>query len=129
MAKRIPKINFFKAAWAVDRARCELQRLGFQVEVPNCPTKPGPDLEILHKPGEIYVLPRPSIEVKLASLSKCKRGKAWRVNRVGALRRKDDLIAIVFPNGHVHLDAMKDHLKLCNKSGDRYLHGLGRFFA
>ena len=125
MARRIPKINFFKGSWAADRARHELQRLGFQVGIPACSTQPGPDLVLaaIPKIGVAHV------EVKLAMLSKCKRGKAWRVNRVGALRRKDDLIAIVFPSGYVHLDPMKDHLKLCNKSGDRYLAGLGRFFA
>lgn len=63
-----------------------------------------------------------SVEVKLAFWNK----SAWRVNRV--TRKKDDLIAIVFPGGHVQVEAMKDHLKLCNASGDRYITLLGRFF-
>ena len=125
MARRYSRENKTKAAWSVDRARAELQRLGFQVAVPACPTEEGPDLLL----AAIPKIGTATVEVKLAGLSKCAKGKAWRVNRVGKLRQKDDLIAIVFPNGHVHLDAMRDHLKLCNKSGDRYLHGLGRFFA
>lgn len=114
----------FKGAWAVDRARSELQRMGFQVELPNCPSESGPDLELIYN----FVEPV-RVEVKLATLSKCGRGHAWRVNRVCKDRLGDDLIAIVFPIGHVIIGALSDHRKLCNKSGDRYLRDLGRIFS
>ncbi len=33
----------------------------------------------------------------------------------------DDLISIVLPNGYVLLEPMRDHLKSCSTSGDRFL--------
>lgn len=121
--------NKDKGSWAVDRARTELQRMGLCVEVPRCPTSPGPDLEILYRnPGPNFMEPI-RVEVKLANLAKCGKGKAWRVNRVCRNRHKDDLIAIVFPNGAVILLDMKSHLKLAGKNGDRYLRLLGRVFG
>lgn len=105
--------------WAVWRARTELQHLGHSVEVPQNVNIPGPDL-VFHLPGQRAQ----TCEVKLAHWNVGSYAGAWRVNRV--TRKKDDYIAIVFPSGYVHFEAMKDHLKLCNKSGDRYLTALGR---
>lgn len=126
------KLGHEKAEWAVDRARTELQKLGYSVAIPEHVCKNGPDLICLGYVRDltVHVYPiraRICVEVKLAMLSKCKGGHSWRVNRV--TRKKDDLIAVVFPSGAVTFLDMKSHLRLCNKSGDRYLHKLGVFFS
>lgn len=108
--------------WATSRAREELQRLGFAVDIPNHTCARGADLHF-HIPG----LRVQTCEVKLAHWNVGSKAGAWRVNRV--TRKKDDYIAFVFPNGRVHFEKMRDHLKLCNASGDRYLTALGRLLA
>ncbi len=60
-----------------------------------------------------------SIEVKRAVQPKGKNG--FRVRRVEKKRCNDDLIAIVFPSQYVLLEPMQDHLRCCNKQGDRFL--------
>lgn len=110
-----------KAEWAVDRARRFIQDLGYTVQIPNHVCLPGADLCVMMRDRKAA-----AIEVKLAMWNVGSKAGAWRVNRV--TRKKDQFIAIVFPSGHVHLDSMRDHLKLCNKSGDRYLTALGRLF-
>lgn len=116
MTENKSRLGHEKALWAVDRARVELQKLGYSVEPPSGVCVNGPDLLF----GRSFF--DKTCEVKLAMLIK----RAWRVNRV--TRKKDDYIAIVFPSGYVHFDEMKTHLKLCNKSGDRHLTALGRLF-
>ena len=111
------KLGHEKAEWAVDRARCELQRVGYVVYPGDHVCKNGADLKAHGTNGRIW-----TIEVKLVLWNK----EAWRVNRV--TRKMDDVIAMVFPSGVVHFEMMRDHLKACNKSGDRYLTALGRFF-
>lgn len=106
-----------KALWAVDRARSELQRLGYTVGPPLHVCAKGSDL-IFARPGKRAL----TCEVKLVMHNK----RAWRVNRV--TRKKDDFIALVFPSGHVVFEKMGDHLRNCNRSGDRYLTALGRFY-
>ena len=58
-----------------------------------------------------------SVEVKPAQ----KADGYWRTNPVYEKRKSDDLVAIVFPCGYVLVEPMKDHLKSCNKSGQRKL--------
>lgn len=60
-----------------------------------------------------------SVEIKKAMPVKGRN--VLRVRRVEEKRKGDDLVAIVLPNGYVLLEPMKDHLKLCNKTGDRFL--------
>lgn len=106
-----------KGEWAVDRARYELQRMGYSVAPPEHACKHGPDLVAwIGSKKEFHV------EVKLARWNK----GAWMINRV--TRKMDHVIAIVFPSGRVCFESMKDHLKLCNKSGDRYISALGEIF-
>jgi hypothetical protein len=111
------KIGHEKALWAVDTARRFFQAIGYSVPIPNHVCANGPDIAVTMPNRKVI-----HVEVKLAMWNK----KAWRVNRV--TRKKDEFIAIVFPSGFVHVDEMKDHLKLCCKSGDRYLTALGRLF-
>jgi hypothetical protein len=111
-----------KAEWAVDRARSELQRMGFVIGIPGHVCAKGADLLVHGVNGGNW-----RCEVKLAMLSKCGGGSTWRVNRV--TRKKDDLIAIVFPSGAVVILDMKSHLKLCGPNGDRYIQGLGKVFG
>lgn len=105
-----------KAAWAEERARAELQRLGFSVEPPGKLCEHSTDLVAVRGVRHFHV------EVKLAIWNK----RAWLVKRV--TRTKDEVIAIVFPSGAVHFEDMKTHLALCSRSGDRHLTALGRFF-
>lgn len=110
------RLGHEKGAWAEDRARSELQRLGFSVDPPGEPCARGTDL-VARRGSESF-----TVEVKLVIWNK----RAWRVNRV--TRVNDDMIALVFPSGAVHLDDMETHAILCARSGDRYLTLLGRFF-
>lgn len=114
------RLGHEKAAWAVDRARAHLQYLGYIVPVPSGVCVQGADLNIYK--SQFPKAKKFTVEVKLAMWNK----RAWRVNRV--TRIHDDYIAIVFPSGHVQLEAMGDHLTLCSGSGDRYLTSLGRLF-
>lgn len=61
-----------------------------------------------------------SVEIKKASYPN-KNSKVLRVRRVEVNRKKDDLIAIVLPNGYCLVEPMRDHLKCCNGQGDRFL--------
>ena len=106
-----------KAAWAVDRARRFLQDLGFSIEPPKGVCVQGPDL-FGYRGGGATVY----FEVKLAM----KNGRGWRVNRV--TRKEDDYICIVFPCGHVQIESMKDHLRLCAPSGDRWITAMARVY-
>lgn len=58
-----------------------------------------------------------SVEIKTAS----KVNNSYRIRKVEKSRLGDDMIAIAFPNGYVLLEPMKQHLKSCNKSGDRFI--------
>lgn len=60
-----------------------------------------------------------SVEIKNAI--KPKNKNVFRVRGVEITRQNDDLIAIVFPNGYVLIEPMRDHLKCCNKQGDRFI--------
>jgi hypothetical protein len=110
------RLGHQKAAWAVDRARAELQRMNYQVEPPQGVCVQGPDLVATR--GQ----KRFTVEVKLAIYHR----RAWQVNRV--TRKDDDVIAIVWPSGAVWFDLMSQHLACVGASGDRYLTALGRFF-
>jgi hypothetical protein len=66
-----------------------------------------------------------SVEVK----STCKRiGGGWCVSRVAPLRRGDDLVALVLPNGYTYIDSMKNHLGMCSKDGMRSISKIVREF-
>lgn len=111
------KLGHEKALWAVDTARRFFQSAGYAVPVPNHVCAHGPDLCIMMRDRKAV-----AVEVKLVMWNK----NAWRVNRV--TRKTDQFIAMVFPSGRVQVESLKDHLKLCNKSGDRYLTALGKLF-
>lgn len=72
----------------------------------------GPDLTV-RMDKEI------TVEVKMAGWMKWKG--TYRTSTVKPQRRSDDLIAIVFPSGNIHIEPMCEHLAKCQTSGHRYL--------
>jgi hypothetical protein len=101
---------------SVDIARAYFLDLGYHVTQKRSVSANGPDLVILSGSDSFRV------EVKTSSLNK----RAWRVPPV--LRQEDDLVALVFPSGAVHVDSMSDHQALCTLSGYRYVTVLGRLY-
>lgn len=96
-----------------DYVRKTLKVLGFKCTKPRKKNANGVDLFAVK---DDYVL---SVEIKKAD--KGKNVNVLRVRGVSEPRKNDDLIAIVLPCGYVLLEPMQDHLKLCNKQGDRFL--------
>jgi Holliday junction resolvase-like predicted endonuclease len=86
-----------------------LKKMGFKTTKPRHKNANGSDLFAIK---DNYVL---SVEVKKATKIK----NVFRTRRV--TRTHDDLIAIVFPFDYVLIEPMRDHLKCCNKGGDRFL--------
>lgn len=80
--------------------------LGFEVEHTE---SYGPDLRC--KIGDIEW----TIEVKRCS----KSSGSWRTGKVRVARKKDDLVAIVLPNGRIYVDSMTNHLKQSDVSDRR----------
>jgi hypothetical protein len=56
-----------------------------------------------------------TVEVKKAFFS-C---RSWRVTPVSRKSRNSRYIAIVLPDGFIHIESMKDHMALCSKNGNR----------
>lgn len=77
----------------------------------------GPDLIIDNGVDEPQ-----TVEVKQPF--KCTR--CWQVPRVRESRRYDDLIAIVMPNGFVHVEDMAEYMKGCNRYGSKNVTALVR---
>jgi Holliday junction resolvase len=90
-----------------------LQFMGYKTTKPRHINCNGVDIFAIK---EDYVL---SVEIKKAVQPK--GNNVFRVRKVEINRQSDDLIAIAFPNGYVLVEPMKDHLKCCNKQGDRFL--------
>lgn len=90
-----------------------LKKLGYKTTLPRNKNCNGVDLFAIKKD---YVL---SVEVKQA-ISRI-NGSVLRVRKVETNRMNDDLIAIILPCGYVLIEPMRDHLKCCNKQGDRFL--------
>jgi hypothetical protein len=107
-----------KAVWAEELAQKKFESLGMVVDR----TKyHGPDL--ICKIGDwVY-----TVEVKRAR--KPTRSNTWVCDLVYGERRKDDLIAIVMPNGHVCIDDMNMHLAKCMKNGQRTISKLVKQFG
>jgi len=59
------------------------------------------------------------IEVKKACKDKNKN--AWRTRGMSVKTIKSDLVAIILPSKRVFFDSIENHLKCCNKNGDRYV--------
>lgn len=97
-------------------ARNFFKRLGFQTSTSRNPSANGTDLHI-RKNNKYF-----SVEVKSAFYS----SRSWRVNKT--LRVHDDYIAIVFPNGEIHIESMKDHLMKCNSVGNRAVSNLAAIY-
>ena len=90
-----------------------LNILGFKTTKPKHPNSNGTDICAIK---ENYIL---AVEVKRAVRVKGKN--VFRIRGVTKNRQQDNLIAIVFPCGYVLVEPMKDHLKSCNKQGDRFI--------
>lgn len=86
-----------------------LQSIGFKILQKHGAT--GPDV-VCSLGDHIY-----TVEVKPAIPSKDKN--SWSVFPVYPKRKNDDLIAIVLPNGLVHLEDMASHHEKCCKWGKR----------
>lgn len=95
------------------RVKKYLKLLGYRTTTPKHPNCNGSDLFAI---SDNYVL---SVEIK--SVDKKSNGNVFRVRGVSKPRKEDDLIAIVFPSGYVLIEPMRDHLKCCNKQGDRFI--------
>lgn len=84
---------------------------GYNVELNN--KVKGPDLIITKGTTSYFV------EVKAAY--KHTTGTGFNVGTIRKARRTDDLVAIVFPNGLIHVEPMEAHIMACgNKSLMRY---------
>lgn len=66
-----------------------------------------------------------TVEVKRATY----KGRSWKVAHVRPNRKKDDLIAMVLPNGYVYIDSMENHLSKCTKYGSRAISGIVKEFG
>lgn len=94
-------------------AKIYFESIGYEVSKPKHPCTNGPDLCV----GEFRV------EVKKVFYS----SRAYKVSKV--TRTADDYIAIIFNDGHVHVERMEDHLRLCSKDGGRCVTGLARLYG
>ena len=111
------KTNQEKGNFALKMAEAHFQRLGYMTTTQKDCCHPGVDLFTSNGAKSF------SVEVKFCSNSQ----RAWRVKKV--LRPNEDLIAIVFPSGYVHVDSMKDHLKLCGANGIRCLTNIAKLYT
>lgn len=98
-------------------ARAHFERLGYEVKM-TCGK--GPDLT-LAKDGQTT-----TCEVKSVTITAKNRGY---VSGVYSARQSDDLIAIVMPNGDVHVESMKTHLASCPPCGWRTVTKLMRLYG
>lgn len=99
------------AVGAETRAAQHFRNLGFEVEQVD---STGPDLKC--RIGNFVW----TVEVKRVT----KGTRNLRVGCVRPARKNDDLVAMVFPDGYVHIDSMGNHLKACCKNGTRSVTGL-----
>lgn len=88
------------------------EKMGYKVTEPKEYTSKGVDMHIIRDNKYVF-----SVEIKEAGYTN-KSKNNFRTRKV--LRPYDDLIAIVFPSGYILIEPMKDHLRNCNKSGDRH---------
>lgn len=90
-----------------------LRSLGFSVQTQLKVN--GPDIVCSFGDQSYRVEVKPTYERKEGNKSR------WYVNAVCKKRVNDDLIAIVMPNGRVHLEDMPGHLAKCYKCGRRQI--------
>lgn len=110
--KRIDQVTHpwnIKGRQAEWTAKAHFEALGYSVEI-NMKVA-GSDLCVL-KDGTLQ-----TVEVK--SAIGMKRERTWIVDKVKPNRVGDDLMAIVLPDGRVHVCAMHEHLAACSPSGFR----------
>lgn len=105
-----------KAEKSVNHAVNFFKKLGFSVLPRKHICANGPDLVIIKK-AECF-----RVEVKTVVYST----RQWKVKKNH--RPQDDYIAIVFPNGLVHIDTMKDHVKKSHNNGDRSVTDLAKIY-
>jgi hypothetical protein len=86
-----------KADDSVKRVRADLEAKGFTVTGHRDVSANGPDLTAIR--GDVGF----TVEVKSAFFTK----RAWKIQP--AKRVHDDFIAVVFPNGAIHYETMKQH--------------------
>ncbi len=91
-----------------------LKTLGYKTTKPRHINANGADLFAIKNDRVL------SVEVKKARIAN-KNRNVLRIDPVEENRKKDDLIAIVHPTKYVLIENMNQHLRLCNKSGQRFL--------
>jgi hypothetical protein len=112
------KSKLAKSESTISQAANFLIEKGYVIADRNHPFANGVDFTAI-KNNRTY-----SVEVKPVRVS-C---GAWKVDPIGKARRADALVALVFKSGHVQIESMKDHLKLCAKDGSRSMSALGWFY-
>lgn len=105
--RRVGRSAYIKAKKTELIAKKYIESIGYTNTV-QC-TAQGPDV-VGFMNGRKYLF-----EVKPAR----KYFKQWLTSPVLPLRKNDDFIAIVFPNGFVSIQLMVDHLKVCSPAGHR----------
>lgn len=91
-----------------------LRKMGYKTTTPKHKNANGPDVFAIKKDSVL------SVEIKKAYIAN-KGRSVLRVSPVEPKRINDDLIAIVMPFGYVLVEPMRDHLKACSNSGERFL--------
>lgn len=91
-----------------------LRKMGYKTTAPRNKSANGVDIFAIKNDRVL------SVEIKTAKPAS-KTSNVLRVRPVELNRKKDDLISIVLPNGYVLIEPMRDHLKVCSKSGLRFL--------
>ncbi len=105
---------------AVKQVRDYFKVLGYQILAePKSQHTSGPDLTIVGKKVALR------IEVKTARQTK---KNCWQVRGVEKNRLQDDIVAIVFPRGQIHLEEMSQWAKTVAKDGSRGISLLGRLY-
>lgn len=99
----------------IDNIKKTLRLFGYKVLDQRAPQANGADRFIV-KNNRAY-----SVEIKKAKAMP--HSGNYQTAPVEKNRRKDDFIAIEFPNGYVLFEPMKHHLKNCSKEGYRHFSG------
>lgn len=119
--KTMDNISFPKLKKAREAERCVesyYNNLGYKTKINN---GAGPDLIIYPKNEKPF-----SVEVK--TITRKKRCNSYQIGSVKKDRRKDDLLAIVFPKKKIYFEPMKKHLIQCSKSGVRTVTNIVNYY-
>lgn len=103
--------------WAVDRAKKRLEDCGFKVEEGH---GRGPDL-YCYLGSDLFDRPILTMTVEVKAICRNNATYGWTIGEVKKCRRKDDLLAIILPNGYAHTLLMADYINAQPRSDIRRL--------